>query len=80
MALDINYYLLTDGIGFEMRRLNVLNGVENLKEKCSWANLNRIREINLLFPELINGASSVPRRDSNLAKIPTESACLKMVV
>jgi hypothetical protein len=66
-----------------MRRLNVLNGVENLKEKCSCANLNRIKEINLLFPELINGASSVPRRDSNLtgqAKIPTESVCLKMAV
>jgi hypothetical protein len=59
--------------------------LKTLFKRESAAGLILIESKNLiiLFPELINGASSVPRRDSNLAgqtTIPTESVGLKMAV
>jgi hypothetical protein len=41
------------------------------------------KKLIIFFPILINGVSSVPRRDSNLARqatIPTESVGLKMAL
>ncbi len=59
--------------------------LKTLFKRKSAAGLVLIESKNLiiLFPELINGASSVPRGDSNLAGqaiIPTESVGLKLAL